>query len=254
MTCQDLTAQLDAFVDEQLGPREAQAIAVHLAECPNCARLVADRRGLAETVRAAWPKLAVPGQLAASVKAALDEAPPEVSRLRPERWGWLAMAAALIVAVGGTWQVANQRAAAERLRGDLVASHVRSLMPGHLIDVASADQHTVKPWFNGKLDFSPPVPNLTSEGYPLLGGRMDYVGGRPVAVIVYGRRQHLIDLFVWPAESSTVGSSFDRQGYHLISWADGGNAFWAASDLNAGELGEFVRLAREVGRSGRPTP
>ena len=188
------------------------------------------------------------------MKAALDETPPEVSRLRPERWGWLAMAAALIVAVGGTWQVANQRAAAERLRGDLVASHVRSLMPGHLIDVASADQHTVKPWFNGKLDFSPPVPNLTSEGYPLLGGRMDYVGGRPVAVIVYGRRQHLIDLFVWPAESRAVGSSFDRQGYHLISWADGGSAFWAASDLNAGELAEFVRLAREVGRSGRPTP
>jgi anti-sigma factor RsiW len=132
------------------------------------------------------------------------------------------------------------------LARELISSHVHSLMATHLTDVLSSDGHTVKPWFKGQLDFSPPVKNLSKEGFALVGGRLDYVGDRPVAAIVYQRRKHVINLFVWPStsESAVSTTTQTRQGYHMINWTEGGLTFWAVSDLNEEELGEFVRLVQ----------
>ena len=124
----------------------------------------------------------------------------------------------------------------------LVESHIRALQPGHLMDVPSGDQHTVKPWFDGRVDFAPPVKDLAAARFPLLGGRLDYLAGRSVAVLVYGRDKHVIDLYVWPAARSAPSGVDNRAGYNIQRWSQDGMAFSAVSDLNGRELDEFARL------------
>jgi len=129
---------------------------------------------------------------------------------------------------------------------EVLTSHLRSLMPGHLMDVVSTDQHTVKPWFNGRVDFSPPVSDFAADGFSLVGGRLDYLDGRAVAALVYGRRKHIVNVFVWPAsdgsESAVLSTAHD--GYNLMHWRRGGMTYWIVSDLNAQEMGDFARLLR----------
>src|SRR5207245_1087667 len=147
------------------------------------------------------------------------------------------------------------RAAGGALTDQVLASHLRSLMPGHLTDVVSSDQHTVKPWFNGKLDFSPPVYDFSGRGFPLVGGRLDYLNGRPVAALVYGRRQHLINVFLWPAVQGPAGGppAATRQGYHLLHWTTREYAYWVVSDLGISELHDFAALLAR-GDSAAATP
>ena len=131
----------------------------------------------------------------------------------------------------------------------VVESHVRSLLVDHVADVASSDRHQVKPWFNGKLDYAPEVDDFASQGFPLIGGRLDYVNHRPVAAMVYGRRKHVINLFCWPETSDTSAAiqQFERQGFHLAHWNNSGQDFWAVSDLNAAELQQFAQLVQAAG-------
>ncbi len=243
MRCNECHEAINSYVDEELLPEEQRDIREHLANCADCRRehdvLVATTR----TLREGLVRYPAPDVLKARIRSALTQ--PALDRPVPlPRRPWIGLAAAgvLIAAASSalTFAAVRQRAAAPTT--EILASHVRSLMPGHLVDVASTDQHNVKPWFNGRLDLSPTVPRLDSIGFPLIGGRVDYIGGRPVAAVVYGRRQHIINVFSWPAAGAPAGSPrvTTENGYHIVNWRSDGLELWAVSDLNVPELRQFV--------------
>ncbi len=248
MTHEELERQLDVYVDGELAPDEADAVAAHLGACDPCARLHAARITLRGAIQEELPGLRAPEPLRRRVQTALREAARLPTRSAPAGgWRWLALAASLAAVGFGGWFLGQRRGTEEGLTGQVLASHVRSLMPGHLTDVLSSDQHTVKPWFNGRLDFSPSVYDFAGRGFPLIGGRLDYLGGRPVAALVYGRREHVINLFVWPATANPVEgtASTTRQGYHLFRWTASGYTYVLASDLNVSELTDFQHLLEQ---------
>jgi len=195
-----------------------------------------------------------PPALADRVRDALREtqAEPQAGRARPSagRWQWLKALALFGAGAATAWGLTLGVFLAPALGSGADAvtdAHVRSLMAEHLTDVASSDHHTVKPWFAGRLDFSPPVVDLASAGRPLVGGRLEYIDGRPAAALVYRSGQHLVNLFVWPAgkAASQAPQFLSRRGYNLVRWTEGGMQVWAVSDLNAAELQAFAGLARE---------
>jgi anti-sigma factor RsiW len=213
----------------------------HLSGCIACHRRVAQRDALGRMVRGAT-YYSAPDRLRQRV---LDRTTRSKSMHRVLAW---AAAAMVVVSVGGGLALLRSSPAARGDIADLVVDgHVRSLMANHLFDVESTDQHTVKPWFLGKLDFSPPVVDLAQRGFPLVGGRLDYLAGEPVAALVYRRQKHTINLFVGPERDSTPSSTpFARtaRGFHVRHWSRGGMSFWAVSDLNDIELAQFVDALR----------
>jgi anti-sigma factor RsiW len=248
MTHPDIEAQVDACLDGELAESDAAELEAHLAGCTSCERFRAGRLALRSAITAEMPRLEAPAALRARVQDALRK---EVGLGRPRRsvmpaaWRWLALAASLAVVAVGGWRLGSARAASDILADEVLASHVRALMPGHLSDVASSDQHTVKPWFDGKLDFSPPVHDFAGRGYPLLGGRLDYLNGRPVAALVYGRRQHIVSVFLWPGDRpERVAPPLTRRGYHVLHWATPDFTYWVASDIGPSELTEFGAMLR----------
>jgi len=251
MTHPSFEAQLDAYLDGELTAVDARELEAHVAQCPECARFRDGRVALRAALQARVPNLQAPAALRERVRTTLRASQPARSPRRfgaPVLWRSLALAASLAIVALGSWRLALRRAAAETLVDQVLASHVRSLMPGHLTDVPSSDQHTVKPWFNGRVDFSPPVSDFSGLGYPLLGGRLDYVAGRPVAALVYGRRQHVINVFVWPAmqDAAHSPSTQARQGYHVVRWTTPDYTYWVVSDLGLTELHDFARMVQKA--------
>jgi anti-sigma factor RsiW len=244
VTCHEVGRQLDAYVDNEIGPTESASFREHLASCVGCSRRLGDRESLARLVGSV-PYFAAPDRLRKAIATAR----------RPPRFGtrFLALAAAITMAVslGGATAVRMVRTrnavdTTASIADGVINSHVRALMATHLFDVRSSDQHTVKPWFLGKLDFSPPVDDLASIGYPLVGGRLDYIAGRPAAALVYERRQHTINLFIWPESSGTSPADVrNAQGFQLRHWSRGGMSFWAVSDLNDAELARFEQALQQ---------
>jgi anti-sigma factor RsiW len=236
MSCELVERDLSAYLDRELDIDAATAIRSHLTDCGACRRLVAEREALGRLVRSA-PYYAAPEWLRTRVSARTSRS------IFARRFVPLAAAATLLVAAGvGTTVMRLAPAANIAMVDQVVDGHVRSLMAEHLFDVESTDQHTVKPWFLGKLDFAPPVPDLSSIGFPLVGGRLDYLGGQPVAALVYQRQKHTINVFVSPSKSSDPADvERSERGFHVHHWARDGMSFWAVSDLNEAELAQFVR-------------
>ncbi|HET7456106.1 MAG TPA: anti-sigma factor [Gemmatimonadaceae bacterium] len=267
--CEETRERLSAYVDGELPPDEAAAVAEHLTSCAACAREYDAVLQTVRTLREGLVRHRAPDVLRARVRAALRDEPPSATTAsapvaRGRSWTrWRApVAAALAIAVassGLTMLAArdDHPSAAPTVAEEVLASHIRSLMPEHLTDVRSTDQHNVKPWFNGRLDFSPAVARLDDAGFPLLGGRVDYVHGRPVAVVVYGRRQHVINVFSWPADSehdAPAPAPESRHGYNMLRWRSGGVEYWVASDLNAAELRQFASLLRRPDSTAAGSP
>jgi len=237
---------IEAYLDDELDPAAAAEMREHLLNCPDCADTCARIREQKTEIRSLAPVFKPPPGFEDSVRNALRR---EAGRKQAQQkqgvpWRWLAIAASLLLVFSLAWNIGQRSSRSETLAQNLYASHVRSLIGSHLLDVTSSDQHTVKPWFNGKLDFSPQVKDLAAEGFPLLGGRVDYLTDHTVAVLVYGRRQHIINLFTWPETSGGSEVESSQNGYNLLHWKDSGMAYWAVSDLNSAELRQFKDLYR----------
>jgi len=257
MTCEETAALLSAYVDRELDVATSLRIETHLAECARCAAALARVEALRSAIGAAGLAYAPPPELAARIRASVGadvaaaEAPaPRVSTALLRRRPWTAGIAAALAA-GIAWLVVGplvRDAGRERIVGEVVAGHVRSLMVDHLVDVPSSDRHTVRPWFNGKIDYAPPVDDFKADGFTLVGGRLDYVDARPVAVLVYKHDPHLVNVFVWPSRAGDApAETLASQGYALVRWVDHGLEYWAVSDLNARELERLPELIHAAG-------
>ena len=258
MNCDDSRIYLPAYLDDELDVAESLRVQKHLAECADCQRAQDEQLALRSALRdpdlRARPSAEFSERIAALVRrAAKEEARSQRSvwfeSLRPRAFRWVpAMAALLIVTTVGAYLATNSlRSSHQQLvAGAVLAGHIRSLQANHLVDVPSSDRHTVKPWFQGKLDFSPPVPDLSELGWTLIGGRLDYVDARPVAVLVYQRRMHDINVFIWPNHSSADFAirQEDAQGYQILHWNGAEMTYWVVSDLNRAELLELARALR----------
>jgi anti-sigma factor RsiW len=251
MNCSECEVMLHALIDGELDAGHARDVEAHVAACTGCAAKLSAFRAMREAMARADLKQAAPAHLRSRIDAALPSPSVQVGTprkfLQPSRrtfFGGFAAGTALSAALAATLVfTVFTRDQEQTIADEVVSAHIRSLQPGHLIDVETSDQHTVKPWFDGKVDVAPPVIDLTAEGFTLLGGRLDYIDGEPVASVVYKRRKHVINLLVAQRLGVEHANVTDRtvQGYNVRHWSAGGLDFWAVSDLDPTELNEFVQ-------------
>ncbi len=251
MNCAETEIMLHALIDGELDAGHARDVEAHVAACPGCAEKLEAFRAMHAAMAGADLKESAPASLRARIEAALPLpsariiAPRQFARpSRRNFFGGFAVGTVLSAAIAASLVLTVFRNDQEQtIANDVVSAHIRSLQAGHLMDVETSDQHTVKPWFDGKVDVAPPVIDLTAQGVTLLGGRLDYIDGEPVASVVYQRRKHIINLFVarrLGAEHVSV-TARTVQGYNVRHWTEQGLDFWAVSDLDSEELGEFVQ-------------
>jgi anti-sigma factor RsiW len=246
MNCQQAKPLIDPYADGELEAAAILELEQHLQSCSACGLAWRNLQSLKKTLKQDTLYFTAPEELRRRIKSELPRPSESSPRRLAWNWNWLttltsaaaAACLALLLAVTLT-----RPSSGPQLAREIVSSHVRSLMANHILDVASTDQHTVKPWFNGKLDFSPPVRDLAAQQFPLIGGRLDYIDGRTVAALVFQRHKHVINLFIWPARESQSKPALpvSIHGYHVIHWTEGEMTFWAVSDLNEKELMEFVQ-------------
>ena len=245
--CPDRTMLLHGLLDGELDAANALSCEEHLKNCDACHAEFLRQQRLRDAIAVTGVAYRASARLRARIEASLEQAIAAPPRRRPRIAPWAAggaisaIAASLaIVAVAPTFGDAQ-------VESQLVASHVRSLLANHLTDVETSNQHVVRPWFNGKIDFSPPVPELADKGFPLVGGRLDYLEGKVVPAIVYHRRLHTLNVFVWPSKGIDLLSARTsrRDGYSLIEWKRGGLEFWAVSDIDPTELAQFQKAFAE---------
>lgn len=251
MNCIESRSRMQAYLDRELDLPGTMAIDQHLAGCDACKASFDGVAALRSGIRRHAEYYAAPPALAHRIRAEIGAAPPLAPAGMPARRPWLRFpqwlrVGAAVAAMGiASWIAALQYAspgADQLIAEQIISSHARAVLGSRLVDVASSDQHTVKPWLSSKLDFSPSAFDLTGAGFPLLGGRLDYLDNRPVATLVYRHRQHVIDLFIWPDTRSGRAlqpQSSSKNGYNLLHWADGEMMYWAISDLNPAELKTF---------------
>jgi anti-sigma factor RsiW len=270
MDCTQTQSLLHGYVDAELDPASVMAVDQHLQSCMACKKLYAQCSPLRSAVRQHASYYAAPAALRERIRAKIGTPAivpsPKTDKHRPQwfqlgRWlqlgtasastavkdrsRWLQLGTAVAATAAVTWMAALQLhgpSPDEAISEQVVAGYARSVLSSHITDVATSDRHTVKPWLSGKLDFSPPVMDLAAAGFPLVGGRLDYLDNRPVAALVYRHRQHLINLFVWPYSKSDKPAmqTLSKHGYHLLHWTDAGMTYWAISDVDPADLKTFV--------------
>ena len=247
MSCDFSGTLLHAYLDSELDAVRAAEFERHLENCRECTATLGATESLRASLQRAQLYETAPPELRKKIRSKLKISAASTSRSPVAAWRWLAAAAAILLVTGVAWF------AVPHLRPDnpesvtsaeVIDAHIRSLQAGHLTDVTSTDQHTVKPWFDGKLDFIPPVRDFMDEGFPLIGGRLDVLGERNVAALVYGRRKHFINVFVWPTKDADtpIHPPGSRQGYQWVHWRHQGMEFCAVSDVSAQDLHELAQL------------
>jgi anti-sigma factor RsiW len=258
MTCPEARTLLHAYVDGELDLARSLEVEAHLNSCSACATELANLRALRAGFRGSALYHPAPAQLERKVRAALRDARRAEGRTRflSTRYAWTGTAAAaaaillVMIAVGGFPPFSPHTS--DLTAREVVDDHLRSLAGNHLTDVLSSNQHTVKPWFDGRLDFTPPVQDFAAQGFPLIGGRLDYLNNRPVAAVIYRRRLHFINLFISPAEHAADAPPHSQaeDGYNIVHWTKSGMSYWAVSSVSASELETFAQLVS----AGNPAP
>src|SRR5712672_2513 len=240
MTCDEAEVLLHALIDGELDAGHAREVESHLAGCPRCAAALRDYREMSKAIAEAGAGYTAPAALRQRIEAELPQ-PRAVASRRAVLRGFAMGSAVSALAATGLVAIVLRNDDMERIQSEVVSAHLRSLQAGHLTDVISTDQHTVKPWLNGKLDVAPPVVDLNAQGFTLIGGRLDYVDARPIGAIVYRRRAHVINLFVAQTASTERHAAKIEtiQGFNIRRWSERGLNYWAVSDLAADELAEF---------------
>ncbi|HXJ06520.1 MAG TPA: anti-sigma factor [Candidatus Acidoferrum sp.] len=247
MSCDFPGTLLHAYFDGELDPVRAAEFERHLEDCRECTATLGAIESLRSSLQRAQLYETAPATLRRKIRSELKGPAAGVSGSAVAAWRWLAVAAAILIVTGIAWfSLPRFRTAGPEsvTAAEVIDAHIRSLQPGHLTDVTSTDQHTVKPWFDGKLDFVPPVRDFVDEGFPLLGGRLDVLGERNVAALVYGRRKHFVNVFVWPTKDpdTPIHPPGSRQGYQWVHWRHQGMEFCAVSDTSAQDLHDLAEL------------
>jgi anti-sigma factor RsiW len=243
MTCKSALSLIEAYIDGELDAAQSAEVKCHLDECPDCATAHRRLANLSTDLRTLAPRYTASDELRSRILQRIGGRQP-VEILRRRSATWWAIAATVLLAISAGWnamQLQSRKNSGDAVVQEIVSSHVRSLIGDHLLDVPSTDQHNVKPWFNGRLDYAPDVKDFAAEGFPLIGGRVDYLDHRPVAALVYKRRQHVINLFVWPS-AEKLSAPAAVSGFNLAIWNQAGMEYCAISDLNQAELQQLADL------------